>query len=141
MAFHQILVSLPQSFLKLLQNNIIPQKIIGSFDFPSPSGTELPFFKQLPPTGKNTTTLHPNLSPGELCGGGEMIHTLELVHHTMDVLSSVGGEGPVVERWVFGWLVVVAKKNKHTRPTKTKTSSSFQPRYGEYHGQCYKFSI
>jgi len=57
-----------------------------------PPGTELPYINNFPRTKKHHT-FHPNLSPGELGGGGEMIHTLELVHHTMDVLSSVGKAG------------------------------------------------
>lgn len=41
-----------------------------------------------------------------------MIHTLELVHHTMDVLSSVGGKsGWLGDGFSDGWLG--SKKDKN----------------------------
>ena len=53
---------------------------------------------------------HPTLSPGELCRGGEVIYPLELVHHTMDVLSSVA--------WEMGFRIVVVFKKTYIDPQK-----------------------
>lgn len=40
-----------------------------------------------------------------------MIHTLELVHHTMDVLSSVGKSGWLGDGFSDGWLGSKKSKN------------------------------